>query len=201
MRFFSSSALASAPKLRFAANCSAAETMSGFLPPSFALLPGADQQRLEIIWCSASIKSIGLIVRMARRLRAMTQMLRCLAFVLLRGCENLDRAARLLDRRDGGFRRAVNLDIQLDLDFTTAEQPHAILRAPDDASLDQRFGVDGFLGLDVLGIDRLLKAVEIVWLQPDQRRTLRVMAADRTAGLFDLDRLCGLGHRLNSEKR
>jgi hypothetical protein len=34
MRFFSSSALASAPKLRFAASCSAAETMFGFLPPS-----------------------------------------------------------------------------------------------------------------------------------------------------------------------
>src|SRR6266699_2012873 len=36
MRFFSSSALASAPKLRFAASCSAAETMFGFLPPSLA---------------------------------------------------------------------------------------------------------------------------------------------------------------------
>src|ERR1700750_1638941 len=34
MRFFSSSALANAPKLRFAASCSAAETMFGFLPPS-----------------------------------------------------------------------------------------------------------------------------------------------------------------------
>jgi hypothetical protein len=33
MRFFSSSAFASAPKLRFAASCSAAETMFGFLPP------------------------------------------------------------------------------------------------------------------------------------------------------------------------
>jgi len=33
MRFFSSSAFASAEKLRFAASCSAAETMFGFLPP------------------------------------------------------------------------------------------------------------------------------------------------------------------------
>src|ERR1700686_4026574 len=39
MRFFSSSALASAPKLRFAANCSAAETMSHFLPRPLRRLP------------------------------------------------------------------------------------------------------------------------------------------------------------------
>src|SRR5213082_1670741 len=158
MRFFSSSALASAPKLRFAANCSAAETMSGFLPPSFALLPGDDQQRLDIIWCSASIKSIGLIVRMARRLRAMTQMLRCLAFGLLRGCENLDRAARLLDRRDCRFLRAVNLDVQLGIDFTQSEQTNAILCPPDQAGLAQRFGVPGFIGFEMLGVDRLLNA-------------------------------------------
>jgi hypothetical protein len=37
MRFFSSSAFPSAEKLRFAASCSAAETMFGFLPPSLAL--------------------------------------------------------------------------------------------------------------------------------------------------------------------
>src|SRR5438477_5278876 len=51
---------------------------------------------------------------------------------------------------------------------------------------------------------RILKfgdPADLVELQPDQRRTLRVMAADRAAGLLDLDRLCGLGHRLNSEKR
>src|SRR5262249_56050946 len=41
MRFFSSSALASAPKLRFAASCSAAETMFGFLPPP--LVPSLGQ--------------------------------------------------------------------------------------------------------------------------------------------------------------
>src|ERR1700682_2729387 len=31
--------------------------------------------------------------------------------------------------------------------------------------------------------------------EPDQRLTLRVVAADRAAGLLDLDHLCGLGHR------
>src|ERR671929_1843969 len=42
---------------------------------------------------------------------------------------------------------------------------------------------------------------DLVELEADQRRTLRAVAADRAAGLLDLDRLCGLGHRLNSKKR
>src|SRR6266702_7932007 len=41
---------------------------------------------------------------------------------------------------------------------------------------------------------------DLVELQPDQRRTLRVVAADRAVGLLDLDRLCGLGHRLQLRK-
>src|SRR6266852_3537644 len=72
--------------------------------------------------------------------RAMTQMLRRLAFVLLGRRQDFHRAARLLDRRDGGFRSAVNLDGQLGLEFTAAEQPHAILRTPDNAGFHQRFG-------------------------------------------------------------
>src|SRR5471032_2194417 len=36
---------------------------------------------------------------------------------------------------------------------------------------------------------------DLVEIQSDQRRTLRMMAADRAAGLLDLDHLCGLGHR------
>src|SRR6478752_4611969 len=39
---------------------------------------------------------------------------------------------------------------------------------------------------------------DLVELEADQRRTLRVMAADCAAGLLDLDRLCGLGHDNNS---
>src|ERR1700740_2585738 len=46
------------------------------------------------------------------------------------------------------------------------------------------------------GILQLGGAADLVELQPDQRRALRVMAADRAAGVLDLDRLCGLGHRL-----
>src|SRR5580700_11201906 len=42
---------------------------------------------------------------------------------------------------------------------------------------------------------------DLVELEADQRRSLRVMAANRAAGLLDLDHLCGLGHRHNSEKR
>ena len=59
----------------------------------------------------------------------MTQMLRRLAFVFLGRCQDLDRAARLLDRRDGGLGGAVHLDIQLGLELATAEQPNATLGA------------------------------------------------------------------------
>src|SRR5580692_8134462 len=37
---------------------------------------------------------------------------------------------------------------------------------------------------------------DLVELEADQRLALRVVAADRAAGLLDLDRFCGLGHRL-----
>ena len=47
------------------------------------------------------------------------------AFFLLGRRKDFHRAARLLDRRDGGFGGAVNLDIQLGLDFAAAEQTHA----------------------------------------------------------------------------
>src|SRR5580658_4117771 len=35
---------------------------------------------------------------------------------------------------------------------------------------------------------------DLVELEADQRRTLRVVAPYRAAGLLDLDHLCGLGH-------
>src|SRR5258705_3058203 len=93
--------------------------------------------------------------------RAMTQMLRRLAFVLLGRRQDFHRAARLLDRRDGGFRSAVNLDIQLGLELTPAEQAHAILGAPDHAGFHQRFGVDGAADVEQLGIDCVLNTIEI----------------------------------------
>src|SRR3954451_4960121 len=110
MRFFSSSALARAPKLRFAASCSAAETIFGFLPrPTDA----GHQFGARLPKNPPSGKPD----RPHRR--AMTQMLRSFAFVLFRR-QDFHRAASLLDRRDGGFRRTMNLDRQLGLDLTTA---------------------------------------------------------------------------------
>src|SRR5258707_13085264 len=91
----------------------------------------------------------------------MTQMLRRLAFILLCRRQDFHRAARLLDRRNGGLRRAVNLDTQLGFQFPAAEQPHAIFGAPDNAGFYQRFGVDGAVGVEQLGVDRLLDAVEV----------------------------------------
>src|ERR1700709_528920 len=41
---------------------------------------------------------------------------------------------------------------------------------------------------------------DLVEFQADQRRALRVVAADCAAGLLDLDHLCGLGHRDNSKR-
>src|ERR1700744_5676250 len=49
------------------------------------------------------------------------------------------------------------------------------------------------------GVLQLGGAADLVELEADQRLALRVMAADRAAGLLDLDHLCGLGHDNNSE--
>src|SRR5438128_7415484 len=94
-------------------------------------------------------------------LRAMTQMLRRFAFGFLGRRQDLDRSARLLDRRDGGLGGAMHLDAELGLELAAAEQPDAALGAANDARLDQRFRVHGFLDVDQLGIDRLLDPVEI----------------------------------------
>src|SRR5205085_2191138 len=56
---------------------------------------------------------------------------------------------------------AVHLHIELGLELAAAEQPNATLGTANDARLDQRFRVHGFLDVDQLGIDRLLQAVEI----------------------------------------
>ena len=51
--------------------------------------------------------------------------------------------------------------VELGLDFAAAEQPQAVLGATDHAGLDQRFDVDGLLGVDQLGVDRVLQPVEV----------------------------------------
>src|SRR5207244_10806000 len=96
MRFLSSSAFANAPKLRFAASCSAAETMahrSGKRPPT--------------IWGSGR--------RFAR-------------LVLLR-CQNRDRTAGLLDRRDCGLGGTPDPELNLRLALAHRDEAHAVLGA------------------------------------------------------------------------
>src|SRR3954454_11637131 len=137
MRFLSSSAFARAPKLRFAANCSAAETMahrSGKRPPT--------------IWGSGR--------RFAR--------------LVLLWCQNRDRAAGLLDRLDCRLGSTPDRELNLGLQLAHAEKTHAVLGAAQHARLDQRLGVDDCRDVELLGIDRLLDAVEIdlVELQPER---------------------------------
>src|ERR1700722_14873119 len=137
--------------------------MFGFLPrPSRRHAPGQRDigQTPDIIWCSASISPSSRRADYPQR-RIMTQMFRRPAFVLLCPRQDFPRAPRLLARRDGGFRGAVNLDIQLGLDFTTSEQPYAILRTSDNAGFHQRLGIDGAPGVERLGVDRPLIAIEV----------------------------------------
>jgi hypothetical protein len=61
MRFFSSSALANAPKLRLAASCSAAEAILDFLPPllrRYARGRATLYRTPDIIWGYGFDKSI-----------------------------------------------------------------------------------------------------------------------------------------------
>src|SRR5262245_7394441 len=112
MRFFSSSALASAPKLRFAASCSAAETMTrsdsdqalrscskSLLAHAFStslfLASQTMRQRPAVIWGSGG---------------------RFACLFLLRG-EDRDRPAGLLDRGDRGLGGAPDRERHLGLEF------------------------------------------------------------------------------------
>src|SRR5215831_10040874 len=182
MRFLSSSALASAPKLRFAASCSAAETIFSFLPsparddlgtsglsrsdyPDHALAPSFSHESRKsgscahYIWCSAPGSPSQSSAERTRSL-AMTQLLRRLAFFLRRR-EDLHGASGLLDGRHRRFRGAMHLNIDLGLDLAAAEQPHAVLGAAQHARLHQRLRIDGGGGIKHLGVDGLLDPVEI----------------------------------------
>src|SRR6476659_3788981 len=87
-------------------------------------------------------KSIILSCGLPATKRAMTQMLRRLAFFLLGRGQDLHGAAGLLDRLDRGFRGAVHLDRELGLEFAAAEQSQAVLGAADHAGLHQHLGGD-----------------------------------------------------------
>src|SRR6516165_7580305 len=160
MRFFSSSALASAPKLRLAASCSAAETMFGLL--SLALSYPAGRSAGAGHYLALALRYVH-VCGFANRpqTRAMTQMLRRLAFFLCRGRQNLHRAAGPFDRGNCGFRRAMDFDIDPGLDFATAEQPNAIFGATQHARFHQCFGGDRAGRVELLGIDCLLQPIEV----------------------------------------
>src|SRR4051812_21666531 len=108
MRFFSSSALASAEKLRLAASCSAAETIESSLTAPLTC-------QCRQIWGSGGL----------------------FALFTLR-CQDFDRAAGLLHRRHRRFGGAEHLEIHLGLELAVAEQPHAVLGPAHQAGLDQR---------------------------------------------------------------
>src|SRR5579863_4626103 len=91
----------------------------------------------------------------------MTQMLRRRALFLLGRGKDLDRAPGLFDGGHRRFGSAVNLNIDLGLDFAAPQKPHAIPGAAQHAGLYQRLGVEGVLGVDQFGIDGLLNPVEI----------------------------------------
>src|SRR5262245_7881842 len=181
MRFFSSSALARAEKLRLAANCSAAETISrsGLTPPRWSYVVGR-----------------GCKFHGPRRRPSGDLFFRL-------GGENRHRAAGLFDRGDRRLGGAGDRQRHLGLELAVAEQAHAVLGPPQDAGLDQRLRVDRRLGVELAGIDRLLNAAEIdlverlaerfveaAFGQPPVQRHLAALEAlhsDAGAGLLALD--------------
>src|SRR5437899_4377262 len=157
MRFFSSSALASAEKLTLANNCSAAETM--------VLAP-------ERPSCSGYRALIGRIIY---RKMETPHALRKAAppsprpFDLRSAAcggglwrrQDLDRSARFLNRCNCGLGCAMDGKLQRHLDFTPAEQTDTILGAPQHPAPDQSLNVESFPGIERPAIDRRLDAVEV----------------------------------------
>src|SRR5579863_4577619 len=80
----------------------------------------------------------------------------------------------------------------ISLSFIALSPCYFLLLLADDA--DEMLNL-GDHAANLGGILQLGDAADLVELQPDQRRALRVVAADCAMGLLDLDRLCGLGHR------
>jgi hypothetical protein len=82
----------------------------------------------------------------------------------------------------------MHFDVQLGLDFATAQQPQAILGAAQHAGLYQGFGGDGFLDVDQLGVDRLLQPVEVdlgeIELEDVVEATLRQAPMQRHLAAF-----------------
>src|SRR5664280_1955550 len=88
----------------------------------------------------------------------------------LRRSEDFHAAAGLLDRRDSGFRRPVDREIDLALEFAVAEQLHAALGAPHQAGFHHGRGIDWIFGIDEPGIDSRLHLADIGLVEPDRER-------------------------------
>src|ERR1700736_3789455 len=132
MRFFSSSAFASAEKLRLAANCSAAETITRLRCRPHHPEP------IRPIWASGS--------RFAR---------------LWRGGEDLHRPPCLLDGGNGRFRRSEYLEGDLGRDLARAKEPHTLLGAAENAGIDQHFHRHGRADIELPRVDCGLHTAEI----------------------------------------
>src|SRR3712207_2658452 len=181
MRFFSSSALAMAPKLIFAASCSAAEAI--MVSPKYLVRDShhANGGRAIITRAAAWIL---VNVGAGSRLR--------------NGTQQGDRATSLLDRFDGRLGRAVDLERQLRLKLTDAEDLPAVPRLGDYTGSHQRLDSDGSARIELAGLDGLLNAPDIDLVEVDRVRlveaALRQTTVQRHLTAFEaLDRHAGAG--------
>src|SRR5690606_3706406 len=109
------------------------------------------------------------------------------------GLDHRHGAARLFDGGLSASGNARNFEIELRLEFTIAEEAHAILRAADHACGDQSGGIDLGTLLDLAGIDGGLDAADLDRAETQTERVreaaLRQAHLDRhLAALIALDR-------------
>src|SRR5919107_87353 len=163
MRFFSSSALAIAPKLIFAASCSAAEAI--VVSPKYLNRDGYHANGGHAILTRAAAWIL-VNVGAGSRLRNATQ--------------QGDRATSLLDRFDGRLGRACNLEGKLRLELADAEDLHAVARLGDHTGSNQRLDRDGSARVELAGLDGLLNAADIDLVQLDRVRLVEAALGQTT---------------------
>src|SRR5262249_24540949 len=165
MRFFSSSALASAEKLRLAANCSAAETivLAPERPSCFRLSRPIGRIIYRKMEMPLALRKAGCRSRQAGSVNRLPSPA-CGGRWRgggLRGRQERDRSTGFLNRCNCRFGCAMDGKLQRHLDFVPAEQTDAVLGAPQPPAPDQGLNVKSFLGVERPAIDRRLNAVEV----------------------------------------
>src|SRR3546814_9661809 len=75
--------------------------------------------------------------------------------------DHIDLAAGLLDRFDRALRRAGDQEADLGGQIALGEQAHAVLAATGEGSGLQRRMVDGRVGVQLAGVDRLLHGAQV----------------------------------------